>query len=102
MLKVHTKIIINALFALFVCFSSATIASEPSNTPQDAIVLTTPQGEQLLDYSQHKASHLKLMRFFTTQKNTRFCGIASSVMALNALDVVPAPISVEQAPAGNN
>ncbi|WP_172636068.1 phytochelatin synthase family protein [Synechococcus sp. PCC 6312] len=52
--------------------------------------LTSRTGESLLETSQAKADVLPLMSHFVTQINPAYCGVASSVMVLNALGVTTA------------
>ncbi|MDS3859546.1 phytochelatin synthase family protein [Thermosynechococcaceae cyanobacterium BACA0444] len=49
--------------------------------------LTSRTGESLLETSQAKADVLLLISHFVTQINPAYCGVASSVMVLNALGV---------------
>lgn len=49
--------------------------------------LTSPAGGVFVDDSQAKADLLPLMSHFVTQINPAYCGVASSVMVLNALGV---------------
>lgn len=71
------------------CFSSAALAGTESRdiplTP-----LAEPAGIELLSASQQRADYGALAETFLTQANLAYCGVASSVMALNSLEV-PAP-----------
>jgi hypothetical protein len=49
----------------------------------------SPQGQQLFAESHYKQNFWQLSRFYTTQQNLTYCGIASSVMVLNALQIAP-------------
>ncbi len=61
----------------------ASPVSFPISTAQ--ISLETFQGFRLLEESPHKENFFKLIRYFTSQQNTGFCGIASAVIVLNRL-----------------
>jgi hypothetical protein len=54
------------------------------------IPLSDGQGQGLLFRSRVRADFLPLMEWFVLQANLAYCGVASSVMALNSLGV-PAP-----------
>ena len=58
------------------------------------IALNSKEGEQLLKESQVREDYLPLSVHFTIQQNKAYCGVASSVMVLNALSI-PAPESPE-------
>ncbi len=58
--------------------------------PDNLIDLRTAQGERLLKDSDALEAFVPLSVNFVTQKNQAFCGIASIVMVLNALQL-PAP-----------
>jgi hypothetical protein len=54
--------------------------------------LLSPEGKTLLQNSKAQADYIPLMSQFVTQVNGSFCGVASAVMVLNALEVpVTAP-----------
>lgn len=59
----------------------------PFPTPPGQIALDTPEGARLLTDSAHHMRFLRMVRAFTPQKNTGFCGIASAVLVLNDLGV---------------
>ena len=62
--------------------------------PSPLIPLDTRAGEAKLFESIYKSDAFLLLQHFTTQINGAFCGVASSVMLLNALEV-PRPINSE-------
>lgn len=80
--------------AIFV--SSLTSAQTLPLAP-DLIGLMTPAGENLLMESDARRPYLPLTSHFVTQKNQAYCGVASMVMVLNALEA-PAPVAPEFAP----
>lgn len=56
--------------------------------------LLSPEGQTLLQNSKAQADYIPLMSQFVTQINGAFCGVASAVMVLNALEIpatVPSP-----------
>ena len=55
--------------------------------PPNLINLNSPKGEQLLRDSQVREDYLPLSVHFTIQQNKAYCGVASSVMVLNALSI---------------
>lgn len=65
--------------------------------PKQLIALDSPQGRELLATSQAQQDFLGLMSYFVTQESQAYCGVASSVVALNALGVA-APLSPVFAP----
>jgi hypothetical protein len=58
--------------------------------PDSLISLNSPQGEKLLEGANNK-NYLQFLEQIVTQKNQAYCGVASSVIVLNAL-AVPAPV----------
>lgn len=65
--------------------------------PPNLIGLDSAAGETLLFEAEARAAYFPLSLQFVTQQNQAFCGVASLVMVLNALDV-PAPPSAAIAP----
>jgi hypothetical protein len=63
----------------------------------DLIGLSSQAGEKLLMESDARRPYLPLTAHFVTQKNQAYCGVASMVMVLNALEV-KAPPAPEYAP----
>lgn len=62
--------------------------------PEGLTDLTSAEGQTLLQGSEALSDFVPLMSQFVTQENQAFCGIASTVMVLNALNV-PAPEAPE-------
>jgi hypothetical protein len=79
---------------IFVC-SLASAQTLP--LPPDLIGLSSQDGEKLLMESDARRPYLSLTSQFVTQKNQAYCGVASMVMVLNALEV-KAPVAPEYAP----
>jgi hypothetical protein len=66
-------------------------------TPPQLIPFNSSEGEQLLIDSQYRQDYFRLSNQFVTQINQAYCGVASSVMVLNALEI-PAPESAQTKP----
>ena len=67
-------------------FSNYSIAQGKSKT-EELIVLDSEVGEELLFTSQTRSDYLPLSLEFVTQDNLAYCGVATLVMVLNALDI---------------
>ena len=61
------------------------------------IPFSSSEGEQLLIESQSRQDYFLLSNQFVTQLNQAYCGVASSVMVLNALGL-PAPVAPQYKP----
>ncbi len=72
-------------------FANCGIAQAQSKT-EELIVLDSEVGEQLLFTSQARRDYLPLSLEFVTQDNLAYCGVATIVMVLNALDI-EAPVA---------
>ena len=57
--------------------------------PKNLIALDDPQGQGMLFRSHYKNDYWPLTRWYTTQEAPAWCGIAASVIVLNALGVTP-------------
>lgn len=79
---------------LALCAAGGGVIAQTLPQPGTLIDLTTPQGEQLLVQSKARNDYWPLSVQFVTQDNLAYCGVASSVMVLNALSV-PAPAAPE-------
>ena len=71
------------------CFTSGVLAGNAA-PPTPLTSLAEPAGLELLSTSRQRADYGALAETFLTQANLAYCGVASSVMALNSL-AVPAP-----------
>lgn len=82
--------------ALFVCILgiARTSAAQHAALPAALISLDSPEGQRLLDEADAKADLVPLLEQYVTQSAGNFCGVASSVMVLNAMQV-PAPTAKE-------
>src|SRR5688500_17997083 len=84
------------LAAVLVGFGTAA-AAETLPLPEHLISLDSERGSKLLIESEAVDAYWPLSIQFVTQKNQAFCGVATIVMLLNALDV-PAPTTPEFEP----
>lgn len=82
-----SKKIISVIF-VFCMHAGSTYALA---APQQLIPLNSPKGAELLDQSLKPRYFWNLMLQFVTQKNLASCGIASSIMVLNAMHVEAPP-----------
>lgn len=71
--------------------------AEVLQLPDSLAGFSTPAGERYFGESEGKAAYFPLAAAFVTQKTQSFCGVASIVMVLNALEV-PAPAVPEYEP----
>ena len=77
--------------------ASGGVVAQTLPVPNNLIILSSDAGEQLFIKSKARKDYWPLSIQFVTQKNQAYCGVASSVMVLNALKV-PAPEAKEFAP----
>lgn len=93
---VNHKKIVSLIFAV-VAFVLCSTCLAFLSLPKDLIGLDTSLGKKYLLESEEKTPFLPLMIQYVTQENAGFCGVASSVMVLNALGV-EAPVDPNHAP----
>ncbi len=55
--------------------------------PATLVALDSPEGQRLFEEADARADYWTLIEQYETQKSGNFCGVASSVMVLNALQV---------------
>jgi hypothetical protein len=79
------------------CLLTAGAQAETLPVPANLIDFRSEPGERLLLESEALEAYFPLSVNFVTQKNQAYCGVASIVMVLNALQV-PAPASPEYEP----
>lgn len=82
------------LQAAIVGFCFASCGAQTLPLPQNLINFNSAEGEKLLLESRALQDYFPLSMQFVTQKNPAYCGVASSVMVLNAL-AIPAPQAPE-------
>jgi hypothetical protein len=85
------------LVLLAISLSSTKAIGDTLPLSTGLIPLASIQGENLLLESQARADYFLLSNQFVTQINQAYCGVASSVMVLNALGL-PAPESPQYKP----
>jgi len=83
--------------ALALCLWVANAWAQTLPLPDNLIDMRSDQGEQLLHESDALEAFVPLSVNFVTQENQAFCGVASIVMVLNALQL-PAPAVPEYDP----
>ena len=83
--------------ALVLCFLTGLASAQTLPLPANLIDLRSGQGEQLLHDSDAMEAFIPLSSNFVTQKTQAYCGVASMVMVLNALQL-PAPAVPEYDP----
>ena len=76
--------------ALVLCFLTGLASAQTLPLPGNLIDLRSGQGERLLHDSDAMEAFIPLSSNFITQKTQAYCGVASMVMVLNALQL-PAP-----------
>jgi hypothetical protein len=82
-LVVAISILMASNFAGMSCDGSVAWA-QPAEPPP--VYLDTPLGQSRLLGADSKGAYWPLSMYFETQKNQAYCAVASTVMALNALD----------------
>ena len=83
--------------ALVLCLLAGLASAQTLPLPGNLIDLRSGQGEQLLHDSDAMEAFIPLSSNFVTQKTQAYCGVASMVMVLNALQL-PAPAVPEYDP----
>lgn len=81
-------------FVLGLCISAGSVFGQTLSLPSNLISLNSDRGEQLLIESPARRDYWPLSIHFVSQQNLSYCGVASSVMVLNALEI-PAPVAPE-------
>src|SRR4028118_2376889 len=79
------------------CLASGGLLAQTLPLPQNLINFNSAEGEKLLLESPALKDYFPLSTQFVTQKNQAYCGVASSIMVLNALSI-PAPEAPEYPP----
>jgi hypothetical protein len=85
------------LAAIMLGLLTATVHAQTLPLPDNLIDLRSDQGEQLLHDSVAFEAFIPLAANFVTQKTQAYCGVASMVMVLNAMQL-PAPAVPEYDP----
>lgn len=80
----------SAVIALLGLFSGATSFAQTLPLPDTLVGASSDAGEALLIGAEAREAYFALVNTFVTQQNQAFCGVASTVMILNAMGL-PAP-----------
>ena len=79
------------------CLLATGASAETLTLPDRLVDVRSPQGEALLLETPALDGYFAVSTAFETQKNQAYCGVASMVIALNAMEV-PAPTTPEYQP----
>lgn len=83
--------------ALALTMAGGAACADTLPLPSNLVDVQSVEGGAFLFESEARAAYFPLAINFLTQKTQSYCGVASTVMVLNALDV-PAPTTAEYAP----
>lgn len=72
---------------LSICFILLFFSSHPSSAQNEVIPFNEQKGIQMFLDSDFKSAYWPLIQYYDTQINQTYCGVASAVMVLNALNV---------------
>lgn len=75
----------------------AVVLAGPACAGEPLVYVPSPQSARLFDTASEKAGFWPLISAFVSERNQAYCGVASAVMALNALRVQP-PLSPQWYP----
>ena len=95
--SMKSKIFWSCLLSPLTLFNTSKILAQTLPLSPQLIPFSSSEGEQLLVESNAKQDYFLLSNQFVTQINQAYCGVASSVMVLNALGL-PAPESAQYKP----
>jgi hypothetical protein len=93
--KSMSRSLVKSLIAF--CVLTTTAGAQTLSLPENLIDLRSHQGEQFLLEAKAHEAYFPISSAFVTQKNQAYCGVASIVMALNAIQA-PAPSTPEYEP----
>lgn len=79
-----------ALFCAMALLSSPTSFAQTLPLPETLVAAASDAGEAILIDADAREAYFPLVNSFVTQQNQAFCGVASTVMILNAMEL-PAP-----------
>jgi hypothetical protein len=91
------KLRLKCAIALASLVVAAPARAQHALVSDSVVALDSPEGARLLDTSQAKVDYFALSETYVTQQTQAFCGVASAVMVLNAMQV-PAPAVPAWAP----
>jgi hypothetical protein len=86
--------VVALLFALAASLVSPRALAQHAPLPASLVALDSPEGQRIFAEAEARADFFALSEHYVTQKSGNFCGVASGVMVLNALQVT-APIASE-------
>src|ERR1700692_1251160 len=78
-------VLAGSTIALALAASSASAQHKP--LPGGLVALESPEGQRLFEEADARADFWSLSEQYVTQRSGNFCGVASGVMVLNALQV---------------
>ena len=90
--KIHLRVII-----ISASLATGSVFAQTLTPPQNLIKFNSPEGEKLLFESKAREDFFPLSMQFVTQTSQTYCGVASSVMVLNSLQI-PAPEAPQYTP----
>jgi len=91
-LKIHLRALI-----IGSCVAGGSVFAQTLTLPPNLIPFKSSEGEKLLVESKAREDFFPLSMQFVTQNNQAYCGVASSVMVLNSLQI-PAPEAPQYTP----
>ncbi|MBO3463208.1 phytochelatin synthase family protein [Aetokthonos hydrillicola Thurmond2011] len=91
-IKIHLRSLILATYLV-----GGNVLAQTLKVPNNLIQFNSQEGEKLFIESNAREAFFTLSTQFVTQKNQAYCGVASSVMVLNGLQI-PAPEAPEYSP----
>ncbi|VXD13235.1 phytochelatin synthase family protein [Planktothrix paucivesiculata] len=83
-----------ALLISGLCLGVKFSQAQPLSIPDNLVNFNSSEGEKLFSESNAKQDYFPLSIYFVTQDNLAYCGVASLVMALNAMQI-PRPETPE-------
>jgi Phytochelatin synthase len=81
---------ITSALAVIALFTSTASFAQTLPLPETLVAASSDTGEALLIDADAREAYFHLVNSFVTQQNQAFCGVASTVMILNAMEL-PAP-----------
>jgi len=81
--------VLTALMTAAALFAAVPASAETATKPEAPIYFLTPESDKWIETADVKGDFLPLMSRFVSEYQATFCGIASSVMALNTLGIKP-------------
>lgn len=75
----------------FVMLGATPVRAERAALPANLVALDSPEGERLLLEAKAREDFFHLVTTYVAQEQPSFCGVASSVMILNALPIASPP-----------